>query len=364
MRLRIYTSGIALALGLLLAVPAGWGAAQEAPDAEATAVVVPNVELLQWGQGMDNTFMGALTVALRALGEDITYEYLMGVSGAAFKFHFHLPQWCPSSADATCGFDCTQPALEALGYSYRSLFAEAGSPEAEQLRAAVVESIDRGTPVVAIDLIEVPDWGVITGYRGSGSEFLCRTYYDESAEYSLAKKQPWGLVIIDAKGERPARRDSVANSLQIAVGLAHTESFGDYASGFAAFERWIADLENESLFTQSEASSGYTRELVNAWVFYSLLHSRRVAADYLRFAAGEFEPAIGEHLTNAADIYEEMVQVLEEGRQFAPFAWELEEGATWNADMRHAEAGILRHALERERSAVNELTEALALLQE
>ncbi len=68
-------------------------------------VFIEGVQKLGWGLGKENTFMGALQSTLNTIGDDVTYEYLVGISGAAFRLHFHYPEWCPSSPDATCGFD-------------------------------------------------------------------------------------------------------------------------------------------------------------------------------------------------------------------------------------------------------------------
>jgi len=169
---------------------------------EKQARAIEGVERLQWGKGQENTFIGALTVAMRAIGEDVTYDYIMGVSGAAFRLHFHQPDWCPSSPDATCGFNHSKPAMEALGYTSTCIGSDGKNPqEMKKVRDAVVQSINNGIPVLAIDLIEVPDWGVIVGYSGDGEEFLCRTYFDRTAAYSRAKKWPWVVEIPRKDGE-------------------------------------------------------------------------------------------------------------------------------------------------------------------
>ena len=42
-----------------------------------------------------NTVFKSLTITLKAIGSDLTYELLMGISGAAFRFQLHQ-KWCPS----------------------------------------------------------------------------------------------------------------------------------------------------------------------------------------------------------------------------------------------------------------------------
>lgn len=324
--------------------------------------VIGGVERLQWGQGMENTFIGSLTVVMKSLGEDVTYDYLMGVSGAAFRFHFATPEWCPSSPDATCGFNCADPALAALGYDIRFIHAMEDSPEAPALLQAVVDSIDAGHPVLAIDLKAVPDWGIITGYENGGKKLLCRTYYDESEDYAVADKWPWVVAIIGEKGEPLPRTEALRRSLELAVKLAHTESYDEYASGFAGLERWIVDLEDDARFADTEATPEFSNDHINAWIYYSLMHSRQAAARYLRSILAELPLDAAGHVLSAAETYEEAALTLEQNRQYAPFKWELPEGASWDADMRQAEVAALREVLRLERRAVEKMEAALALI--
>ena len=68
------------------------------------AVVLKGVGKLGWETGMSNSFVGGLVVTADYLEIETDYTYLMGVSGSAFRIHFHK-DWCPSSPDPTCGFD-------------------------------------------------------------------------------------------------------------------------------------------------------------------------------------------------------------------------------------------------------------------
>jgi hypothetical protein len=51
-------------------------------------------------------------------------DYLMGVSGAAFRLHIHTPGWCPSAPDATCGLNHCVPAMKALGYKIEGIHSD------------------------------------------------------------------------------------------------------------------------------------------------------------------------------------------------------------------------------------------------
>ena len=67
-------------------------------------IFIENIPELKWKDGRDTSFIGSAQLTLNSLGVDHSYEYLMGISGTAFRFHFH-PDWCPSAADVTTGFD-------------------------------------------------------------------------------------------------------------------------------------------------------------------------------------------------------------------------------------------------------------------
>ena len=332
-------------------------------EPEKQTRAIEGIERLQWGKGQENTFIGALTVAMRAIGEDVTYDYLMGVSGAAFRLHFHQPDWCPSSPDATCGFDHSKPAMEALGYVSTCIHSDGKNPqEVKKVRDVVVQSINNGVPVLAIDLIEVPDWGVIVGYSDDGEEFLCRTYFDKTEEYSRAKKWPWVVEIPKKIGEVHDRKDSLLKSLEIAVTVANTEKYEHYASGFSAFESWISDLTDDSRFEALDEEKLNGMNHVNAWCYNSLIDARQSAVKYLRAIEDELGKESAPHLSEAASIYEKAVKKLIDGRHYAPFPWQLKDGKRWTNTMRHAEADVMKEVLALERKAVDELKAVLELI--
>ncbi|MBC8233597.1 effector binding domain-containing protein [bacterium] len=320
--------------------------------------VIEGVDRLQWGKGQENTYIGALTATMRAIGEDVTYDYLMGVSGAAFRLHF---QWCPSSPDATCGFDCSTPALKALGYTAYAIHSDNNkSEEVKKVREAVVKSIDKGYPVLAIDLINVPDWGVIIGYSDGGEKFLCRTYYDKSEKYSNAEKWPWVVEIIDQKVDAPEHKESILKSLEIAVKLSNTEKYGDYTSGFAAYEIWAKELLDDAKFANLDEEELKSKNHTNAWCYSSLVDAREAAVRYLKSIGKEFSGESAKHLSTATKLYEEVVGKLKEGWKYSQFPWQLQEGESWTKEMRHSEAIALKEVMTLEKKAITEIEKALA----
>lgn len=75
-------------------------------------IFIDNIPALKWAQNRDNSFIRSAQLTLNAIGEDYSYDYLMGISRAAFRFHFNP-----------------------------------------------------GIPIIAINLKVCPEWGIIAGYQ-------------------------------------------------------------------------------------------------------------------------------------------------------------------------------------------------------
>ncbi len=232
-----------MSLALVLTAALATASAEGAPRAQN---VIEGLEPMEWGKGRDNTWANAYALSLQGAGEDVTYDTVMGYSGAAFRLHFHQPDWCPSSPDATVGYSHAVPAARAFGYAASGGMVDIKDAAAvADVRARIVASIDAGKPVRAIDLVQIPDWGVIVGYRDGGDTLLCRDYHADGDEYAEVVKFPWVVEFIGEKTRQPSVRENVVRALQVAVELADTPRFGQYASGFAAYDVWIGDLEDE-----------------------------------------------------------------------------------------------------------------------
>jgi hypothetical protein len=328
---------------------------------EGGRVWIEGVEPLTWGTS--NTFIAALAASARAVGDNISYEELMGYSGAAFRLHFHQPEWCPSSPDAGVGFDCTNAAFKSLGYTIEPVSWDKKKPETlKTMHREVAASIDRGLPVLAIDLIGAPDWGIIAGYADNGDTYLCRTFHKQTGWYNKNEKNPWWVYIIKKRYQKPDRKQLIINSFRAAVKMAKTKKFGKYTSGFAAFEAWADDLENDKLFPEGEEQNKIgSRAHINGWIYLSLIDARKAAVEYLTNAANEFDEPAKADILKAAHCYKQVIKHLTPMDKYALHLGHLMSGRTWTLNMRHAEAGVLRRAALFEETAVSELEKVLKI---
>ncbi len=326
--------------------------------------VIEHVGRLRFGQSVDNQLIAVLTVILRTRGKQVTYDRLMGVSGAAFRLHFWEQDWCPSSVNLFGGFDHAAPALRAIGFTGQRYACSYKDVEAvARIRTAVIESINRGIPVIGESLEGSGRLAVIAGYADGGKKLLCRLWDEVNEELSEATHWPWSVYVLRPQGDEPAWADSVANSLRLCVELATTpfyERGGHQASGFAAYEKWIEFLGSRASGPDAEADRIAYELHANAVIYHCLLDARGAAGRYLRDSAEHLNAAVRERALRAADHYEEVLHILRQHAPQIPVPW-IPNGSEprWTADSRRAQADALRSALTCEKKAVAEISACL-----
>lgn len=325
-------------------------------------VHISGVDPLGWGRGMECSYVGAMTVAARAMGRNVTYDHVMGVSGAAFKVQVFSPEWCPSAGDPTCGFDCCSLARHSLGFEGESLnVTEQDTVKVAETTQRITESINSGRPVLAIDLVQTAEWGIITGYRGDGSELLCRTYFDSSDDYSVAQKWPWLVLLLSDAPEPPKEEDILRSTLSAAVEMAATERYDQYVTGFAAYRKWADDLCSGWIPSKPE-SDQRTLMFVNAYIHHLLVEARLSAARFLRAEFSAQHPEIVSCLHSAAGCYDKVASTLLKGVQYSSVPWQVNRQPLWSEQARRGQAEVLREAASIERQAVDKLSVALRLM--
>jgi hypothetical protein len=150
-----------------------------------------------FAKGRDNTFMHCLELVLAATGRGVGYDELMGLSGLAFRVQFRMDQWDVGNPDPLVGADCLKALFPAIGWEYETWIVRQDEiAEANSLRQAINQSIDRGIPVLAANIIPPEDWGIILGYRPD-RVWLCRSYNGGAERVDQpAKGWPTAVVIL------------------------------------------------------------------------------------------------------------------------------------------------------------------------
>ena len=375
--LRIYDRALSAdEIAALFHEPEGQGAQMNQIKREGNRVWIKGLENAEWGNATDrqNSVIAAAEAALRCAGEEVTYERLMGLGGAAFRIQH---AWCPSSPHSMCGTNTIDPALAAVGYhvTWIDLKDKDGKRiNEEQARQAIVRSIDGGLPV----LYGSEECGLIVGYVDGAKKLLLRPYSPKKPGYSETEKWSWGIGVLERLPDPPPpQRASIIQSLQLSKRMMTTPKVGIYHSGFAAYDAWIRDLEADGMAAPSSATTRFTElddkqlfaaMLGNGFTYGCLSNAREMADKYLQWAAPQLNPSAATHLTKAADLYAQMHQTMWKQRGDLPQPWSLMpwrlKPDQWTPQMRQAQAKVLRELLALEKQAMAELDQALAAADE
>lgn len=305
-----------------------------------------------------NTVFKSMTIAFQAMGSDISYPALMGVSAAAFRIQVgdHL---CPSSPHPHLGFQCDALAQKAFGFEFAEYDWDPHSrAKVKKAKEAVVASIDKGKPVLTND----EETGLAVGYAKGGEDLLLRDPYSKKGDAPtvLGDWPGWGFSVITKLPHKPGL-ESLVESLEVAVKLAHTEELlgNSYASGFAAYEGWARYLRDKSVPKPRDADVGAV-VLGNAHIYYCLIDARLCASAYL----GEIERGLpdvaGRYLARAARLYNAIGRRLDSGWDHVPWPQQLKDVSEWTMYHRIDQAALLDEALGMERQAVGALEKALS----
>jgi hypothetical protein len=320
--------------------------------------------VVSWSFGeRASSIHAAQASAMAAIGESVSYDHLVGVSGLAFRMQLSKHGFCPSSPHPACGFRCLTRSSQALPVNIRvfELKPESGCT-ISKIRGAVVESIDRGVPVEYGN----EEDGLIIGYQKRGEEWLCLHPFRKDGEsYYVETGEPWGVAVFtDRKSDMPSPNKMAIEALEQAVEMARADGAGEYFLGFRAWEEYISRLR-----ALDAADDGMRKDamLGNAWIYDCLVQHRRSASSYLRTIAGEFEIDAAHQLTSIADRYSRISdQVLTDPNHraisIAPYPFTLQDGETWSSAMRAEQVTRLEDAAKLEHEAIRLIEHAIPML--
>jgi len=336
-------------------------------------------------------FPGSLHSVLSYLGDLCDYDYIMGVTGAAFRRLWNRDD----GGKIDLWYQGDRPFAQifwALGYEWRKIPAEK-----DAMLAAIQESLARGVPAISFGIIGPPEAGVVTGYDAVTGALYGWSYFQESRDQyyeienwfeTMDKNAGKGLIVLGQKqATRPAPREVLIAALEWAVDLersAHRPGLPDHVGGLAAYEAWAAALEVDADYPRAEpqpasqsevqgdeSQAAFWHSSEHAWQVMdtramvhgdqcTMLEERRSAAMFCQQMAA-VAPDAAASLNEAASLYlaaaAQMHMAWPWGLTHAEAAKGLLERST-----REGIAAAVRVAAAKEARAVEHLERALALL--
>jgi len=320
------------------------------------ATAIDGLESERWGGGTrrQNSVLATFSLIAERLGDETDYDFLMGVSGAAFRVQMASRQLCPSSPHARVGFDCATVAAEAWGRPIKSWpSADADETRRAVARAAVVASIDIGLPAV----YDHEEASLIVGYTDTG--LLLRRYSADSEGYLPMETWPFAVGIVSPKRKPRDLPELVRRSLGLAQQLFETEEVKGYRSGHAAYRRWCDFLSDETARASMTPEQRFSEAIGNAHSFESLADARATGANYLSEVAKELDPEVAGPLNEAARICNRIdAELRARRRALAPFPWEISSTDEWTPETRGVEVEFLKDIEALDASMIAKLGEA------
>jgi hypothetical protein len=324
---------------------------------------------------------GSLYALLQYVGMSCDYDYLMGVSGAAFRRLWNRDD----GGNVDLMYLAPEPyqrMMQALNLEYHAI-----PKDRAQMIAAIQESISRGRPVISFGMIGPPEAGLITGYDDGGDTLIGWSYFQGDASMAgdtpfepsgyyrrpnwfvrMDAGGPTGLLVIDDRQRwaGPSARQILIHALRWALDLERTArraGLPDHICGLSAYEMWARGLETDADYPPTNRQELGQRAMIHADQCV-MLHERESAARFLRSQAG-VAPEAAEALEAAAGYY---AQAAAEGVHLWPWRTDM---AGWNAAMdaladpaaRRSMALHVRMAGTLEAKATEKLEQALASLE-
>ncbi len=258
----------------------------------ARSRTLKDIPPLRFGEGRDCTLPACVAVASGA-----DYDWVMGVSGAAFATTIDGLSWDPLAAapldDATLS-----RAARAAGMRPDVV----GPPFDEEMRALVIdrvaEAVDAKVPPLVRGIAGPPEFGLIVGYDDTAPSFLARTYFDRTDKPT---KIDWS-AFADAEGGLVAFLDAVPASDRASLAReAVRTALAASESTRAALTTWLAGVRDDARWADTKhAGSGAFADHAMRTIH---VDKRRAAARFLRGARALFPNAPGADLLRAAESY-------------------------------------------------------------
>ncbi len=350
---------------------------------EPERVVLEGVPHIDWYTGTPvgsvTPFVGSLWACMESLGEDYTYEYIMGTSGAAFRLFWASGWSIENPAIEHIPNDPIRRVFESVGYTYRAAIKQEGRDNEAYFRNRIIESIrDKCRPVIAFGVIPPSEPCVIAGYDEHGDVLIGWSYFqgspgDEGKEFEPSgyfRKRDWfkdtdWLIIIGDKGEKPPLSEIYRNTLKYAIELTRTpkvESFGsERPSGLAAYTAWAEDLLRDEDFPMDNMAVLSQRMLSHDENANVVAEGRWCAAQVLKQMAKD-EPVMADGLLAAAECYEAEYSLIHQ-------SWDIVGGDSRSEaharklaepDIRRQTSSIILKARDKDEEAANHIERALA----
>jgi hypothetical protein len=318
-----------------------------------------------------DSYMGCLQGCLKYLHSDVSPAWLYGVSGHAFGLNIHK-QLCPSGPHVWSGWGSLQGNEARLGLKIERVGPwYKGHDDQYQAHKQLAwdrtrKAIDAGTPCIGYDL----SWGefyVVNGYDDIGYRYWDTNMgaLKQAGPVAWDKYGEGGVVhmialqYVTAAEPTGTPREAVRAALQWAVDFGARGDANDparqpaYASGLAAYDQWLAALDDPECWKGDGVGAMYNAEV---W-----RECRHYAVAFLQEAKGRLGDAKLDPLFDEAIRHYERVE-RKLGIVCDQFSFDNPAAKAPQAERREHAQRALREAKRSEKSGLQSLSRIIANL--
>jgi hypothetical protein len=212
--------------------------------------------------------------------------------------------------------------------------------------------------------------GLIVGYTDAGA-WLVRKYSQRGKGYETVEGWPWSVMVVQPGSRRRPDLEACIDALRVGCRLHETKAFGPYASGRAAYRRWIEDLRRDDFADELTEDNWFGRAIGNGYIYGTLFCARQMAEEFLRdlaeqLRAGGRAEAAGS-LEKAADAARRHWQHMDTPREQIACPWSLQPWhlgslANWTPALRERQAKVLEELSAIDEQMFASISRALASL--
>jgi len=187
--------------------------------------LIPGLQKVDWSDtARQSEFVNSVVSALNGLGENTNYDYVCAVSGGAFMTAFSKEGWDFGNHSVRNAPVIFEHVFKMFGYNATRYFKS----DFETDSKLIMDSIDRGMPVIADGVINCSNECLISGYDNDGAVLLGYNpfmYIEEDHnephdDTGYFRKTGWhdnfeSMLIIGDKCVKPSKETVFADTLKL-----------------------------------------------------------------------------------------------------------------------------------------------------
>lgn len=233
--------------------------------------MIPNVVSVYINSTENYMFNSCMSAAMRALNQNKQYDFLYfaGVTGDIFTQTWNEPRWKYNDClSGTC--HKTQipikAAFDACGYEYEYVYEDEIKLNKDKYIKQIVESIDKGYPVLTFGIVGPPVCSIICGYERDGEVLIGRAQFsddhpeDKPLDFNFAEgyfqkenglDESVGLIFFIRKVEEPNIASVYRKAINQIKSLATMPANENVSFGKEAIDKWAESFLLEDEFNQA-----------------------------------------------------------------------------------------------------------------